>query len=267
MSAAKAEKRASKASGSLVLYSRTGKPRLRLEKEEEGDHSIEEAVVVFRRHNVPGLTTNESVRRALKSGRIPSKRIKAKAAPYRISLKTIDSILEKHTQQTKEAAENAPHKRLLEHFAANPLHTPVSAVLEGIVKSIHEARIVYQMFKKHQPEVRALDAFKKYADWETKQLEIAKQEPPCVTCNRAYFNARRESANVIAAVTGRLLDPWLHKGTQFEPLENETLVDYREKWLCSACHMWNVAAPIDEMKMTLASKRKAESTESDTETE
>jgi hypothetical protein len=236
---------------SYKLLQKNGKRRLELLPEEEGDHSIEEAVEVFKRHHVQGLTNRESVRRAIKTGRLPHKRIKAKAAPYRISLKTIESILTKHAQQTKTDDENGSHRKLIDHFTASSLHNPVSAVSAGIVKSIHEAVIVYRIFKRHQSEMLAIENTKKYAEWETKQIELSKEEVPCERCSRVYFNARRESARVVSEVTGRPVDPWLHTGTQFEEHETNLLTEYRENWFCSLCLMWNVAAPVDEMKAAL----------------
>jgi len=250
---------------SLKLRSKTKpKPRERLTLEEqtqkdidEGLLTIEEATAQFKLHNIKGLTCLESVRRAIVGKRISATRAQWPARGFRIKKSEVESLIKKLKPEVEKAAQGI-HKQLYDFFAADPLHTPVLAVLQGISTSADETERIYRLFKRHQPTLQAYKARQAHLEWENKQTEAAKQEPPCEGCKRTHFQARHESANVVTQVTRRPLDPWLHAGTQFDEWEIAALIDFREKWQCSSCFMWLLGAPVSKMKELLDAQRPKE---------
>lgn len=225
----------------------------------EGLLTLEETTARFKFHKIKGLMSQESVRRAIVGKRIPATRAKWPGRGFRIKETEVESIINKLKPEA-EKAEQGIHKQLYDFFGADPLHTPVLAVLQGIVKSADEAERIYRLFKKHQPTLQAYKARQAQLEWEAKQVEADKREPPCESCKRTRFQARRESANVVAEVTRRPLDPWLHTGTQFEERETESLLVFREQWLCPSCRMWALGAPVSEMRSVLDAQRSMKDT-------
>ena len=219
--------------------------------------TLEETVARFKLHNIKGLTCRESVRQAIVGGRIPYTVAKWPDRGFRIKESDVESLINKLKPEVEKTAQGI-HKRLYDFFSADSLHTPVLAVQQGISTSADETERIYRLFKKHQPTIQAYKARQAHAEWTTKQTEAAKQETPCESCKRTRFQARQESANVVAEVTRRPIDPWLRAGTQFEDRETASLLTFREKWLCSLCNMWGLSAPIAEMRAALDAQHSKE---------
>lgn len=219
--------------------------------------TLNETVARFKLHSIKGLTCRESVRQAIVAGRIPHTVAKWPDRGFRIKESDVESVIKKLKPEVERAAQGI-HKQLYDFFSADPLHTPVLAVVQGISTSADETERIYRLFKKHQPTIQAYKARQAHAEWETKQTEAAKQEPPCESCKRTRFQARQESANVVAEVTRRPLDPWLHTGTQFEGRETGLLLAFREQWLCPVCCLWLLSAPISEMRALLDAQHSKE---------
>src|SRR5271163_274014 len=164
----------------------------------EGLLTLEETTARFKFHRIKGLSCQESVRRAIAAKRIPATKAKWPARGFRIKESEVDAIINKLKPEVEKT--NSVHKQLYAFFSADPLHTPVLAVLQGISTSADETERIYRLFKKHQPTIQAYKARQAHGEWETKQAELAKREPPCEACKRTHFEARRESANVVAEV-------------------------------------------------------------------
>jgi len=223
----------------------------------EQDLTLDEATAILKRNRVRGLANRESLRRALADKRIPSKRENRPGAPYKISAAVINALVAR--ESVPEPNKPSAHKALLEHYCADALHNPVTALRAGIIENLDEASRVYRMFEKHAADVRALDVKEKQARWEAEQLKKS-SEDLCARCGRSYFEARQESARIVAEVTGRPLDvrlPTGVTGTQFEDTETHLVAEYKGEWCCAKCGMWRAtrAIPATEMKAKLDASR------------
>jgi hypothetical protein len=233
-----------------------------LEEHDDELLSLNETIARLVPHRIAGLTCRELIRRAIVDKRITAIKGKPPKEGWLIRRSEIDGIIAREANTVE--TEVGVHKKLFEFYSADPLHNPVLAVREGLLKSADEAARVYRLFKKHQQSIAAFDARKKQQDWQAEQTANAANEPPCESCGRVYFIARQDSAEVVSRVTGRTAD--FHRGAQFEFPELKALDTYREEGLCPRCSMWKPNAPVVIMQRTLSlatSSNQPTKTESD----
>lgn len=245
--------------GKAGTAKKTGTAKVRSEQIDDDDGlgidddddglSLHEAVDRFRLARVKGLESWESVRRACAVGRIRNKKLGRKGykgrPTYRIKASEIERIIAVYAEED----DGSVHKKLIDFYRADELHNPILAVANGLSKSIDEASRVYRLFKQHAGQIAAFDAREKQRTWEAEQSAQAAKEKPCETCSRTYFVALRDSATLVAVVTGHA--PSL-QAAQFERHEHALIVEHAAHWRCTECGLWRTGAPASEMRATLA---------------